>query len=228
MENIEVIFFDLFFTLVRPDYPCGRSENDVLGMTRSEWEKFAEDEEIYLKRASGRTTDAHEIIDDILDRIPAVVDREQRGEILQLREQRMKSAMINVDPKVLETIRTLKSMGKRLCLLSNADVIDAMYWQESALAGCFEDAVFSYEVGCLKPSREIYIFAMNKMNVTADHCLFIGDGGSGELEGAKKAGIKTLLTEYLKKNGSNRAEILKYADWFVSDFSEIAKIMSSK
>lgn len=36
-NDIDVVFFDLFFTLTIPQYNDVRNENDVLGITREEW-----------------------------------------------------------------------------------------------------------------------------------------------------------------------------------------------
>jgi putative hydrolase of the HAD superfamily len=226
MNSIEVIFFDLFFTLITPKYDEEKSENDVLGMTQEEWEVYAEDEELYFKRAIGKVNTSKEIIDDIVSKIPMLVSEFQKDEILCLREIRMKNALINVDTKILEVLSFLKDMGKRLCLISNADIIDVMHWKSSNLAVYFEDAIFSYEVGYLKPSPEIYEIAMKRMNVKPEQCIFIGDGGSDELKGAKKLGMKTLLTEYLgKKDTYVRENIMQIADFYVSDFIEIKKCL---
>lgn len=35
-NNIEVVFFDLFFTLITPKYNNGRNENDVLGISKEQ------------------------------------------------------------------------------------------------------------------------------------------------------------------------------------------------
>ena len=51
--DINVVFFDLFHTLVTPKYSDLRNENDVLRITKVEWEKYAEDNELYVKRATG-------------------------------------------------------------------------------------------------------------------------------------------------------------------------------
>ena len=41
----------------------------------------------------------------------------------------------------------------------------------------------------------IYALALEKMGLTALECLYIGDGGSGELTGASKVGLRALLIE---------------------------------
>jgi putative hydrolase of the HAD superfamily len=54
-------------------------------------------------------------------------------------------------------------------------------------------------VGYLKPQTEIYKIALEKMNISPQKSIFIGDGGSDELKGAKELGIRTILTGYLLK-----------------------------
>jgi putative hydrolase of the HAD superfamily len=229
MDNIQVIFFDLFFTLITPDYANGENENDVLELTHEEWEIYAEDNELYRKRATGKVKTVEEIISDIINKIPKSINQFQKEEILRLRMLRMKNAMINVNSKVLEVLKILKSSGKKLCLISNADMIDAMYWKDSELATYFDNAIFSYEIGCLKPNYKIYKIAMDSMNVISSQCLFVGDGGSDELKGAREAGMKTLFTEYLEKKDIGRREkILQYADYCISDFLEISQILCAK
>lgn len=74
-----------------------------------------------------------------------------------------------------------------------------MHWGKSPLSNLFDNTIFSYEVGYLKPQTEIYEIALKKMNINPERCIFISDGGSDELKGAKKLGIRTILTEYLLK-----------------------------
>jgi|LAHS01.1.fsa_nt_gb putative hydrolase of the HAD superfamily len=46
MQDIEAIFFDLFFTLITPKYHLQQNENDVIGLSVKEWELYAN----YAKR----------------------------------------------------------------------------------------------------------------------------------------------------------------------------------
>lgn len=50
MQNIEAIFFDLFFTLIIPKYHLKKNENDVLGLSVEEWELYAENDMLYKRR----------------------------------------------------------------------------------------------------------------------------------------------------------------------------------
>ena len=65
METAGCCFFDLFFTLIKPEYCPDMSENEVLGLSIVEWESYAEDKVLYLERAGGLVTEESKIIEDI-------------------------------------------------------------------------------------------------------------------------------------------------------------------
>lgn len=223
-KEIEVIFFDLFYTLVVPEYHCNESEYDFLGISMKKWEHYAEDEEQYFARATGKVVDPLLIIEDILCKMERKVSEREKHEILRLRTDRFKNALTNVDPTIIAVLEKLKENGKKLCVVSNADAIDVMYWRDSPLSRLFDDAVFSYEVGYLKPQKEIYEIALNKMNTCPEKCLFVGDGGSDELRGSKEVGIRTILSSYfLKRESVDR--IMDFADYRVEDFIGILSVV---
>ena len=56
--------------------------------------------------------------------MPMKVSDDQNEEILKLRAMRMKSALLDVKPVILRTIRQLKEKGLKIGLISNADAID--------------------------------------------------------------------------------------------------------
>ena len=166
-NKVEIVFFDLFFTLIVPVYSSGRNEYDVLEMTVDEWEKYAEDNILYKKRALGKITDEKEIIEEIINIIPYDVNQEQKDEILCLRQERMGQALQMVDDKIIRTITEIHNQGIKIGLISNADKIDRRSWEESPLSKIFDNAVFSCDVGYLKLDVAIYKLAMKRMNVTA-------------------------------------------------------------
>lgn len=223
MQNIEAIFFDLFFTLIIPKYHLQENENDVLGLSVEEWEIYAENEMIYKRRAMGNVNSPEEIINEIVDSMPLSVSEAQKKKLLAFRKERMKNALINVEFEIVETIQKLHDNGLKICLISNADIIDAMYWTESPLYNLFNDAVFSYEVKCLKPNSDIYDIAIQRMNVNPEKSIFVGDGGSDELLGARRAGMTTVFTEYLDiKEPNKRKKILEVSDYHIMHFAELA------
>lgn len=225
-KSINVIFFDLFFTLVIPKYNDFRNENDVLKRTREEWEAYAEDKELYEKRATGKEKSPIKIIEDIIGKMGAEVNDGDKNEILRLREDRFKKCLSEVEINIINVLLNLKKSGQKICLISNADIIDVSHWRNSPLYNLFDETVFSYEIGYLKPQTEIYNIALTRMNAKPEECVFIGDGGSEELKGAKELGIKTILTSYLLKRDEKHLNRLKeFADYYIEDFREIEDIL---
>lgn len=229
MKTAGCCFFDLFFTLIKPKYYPDMSENEVLGLGIEEWEAYAEDKSLYLKRAGGLVLEENKIIEDITRLLPMQVSPLQQKELLRRRKARMRHALRNVDERILEMLEQLKLSGWKLCLISNADVIDCMYWKESPLFSCFDKALFSCSEKILKPDIRIYQRAMQYMNCTPEQSIFIGDGGSDELRGAKNAGMKTVFTEYLeRKPEEQRRVLMKEADWYITDIGELPGIVGEK
>lgn len=226
-NNIGVVFFDLFFTLITPKYNNGRNENDVLEISKEQWEECAEDNDLYLERAIGKEKNPQKIIEKIIEKSEIKANDKQIKEILELRKDRFQKSLTDVDYKILEVLSDIKKSGKRLCLISNADVIDVMYWNQSPLSNLFDDAVFSYKVGYVKPQSEIYQIGLDKMNTIPEKSIFIGDGGSDELRGAKRLGMKTILSGYFLEKERKDQAIIDFADYSIKDFREILEIINN-
>ncbi|WP_160688064.1 HAD family hydrolase [Clostridium sp. C2-6-12] len=226
-NNIEVVFFDLFFTLITPKYNNGRNENNVLEISKEQWEECAEDNDLYLERAIGKEKNPQKIIEKIIEKSEIKASNKQIKEILELRKDRFQKSLTDVDYKILEVLLDIKKSGKRLCLISNADVIDVMYWNQSPLSNLFDDAVFSYKVGYVKPQSEIYQIGLGKMNTIPEKSVFIGDGGSDELRGAKRLGMKTILSGYFLEKERKDQAIIDFADYSIKDFREILEIINN-
>ena len=78
----------------------------------------------------------------------------------------------------------------------------------------------------MKPDREIYELVLEHLNVKANECMFVGDGGSNELKGAKTVGMRTVFTEALDvKCDEKRARIMEDADYHIKEFREISRIV---
>ena len=108
METAGCCFFDLFFTLIKPEYCPDMSENEVLGLSIEEWESYAEDKALYLERAGGFVTEESKIIEDITMLLPMRVNPFQKKELLRQRKARMRHALMNVDGRILEMLERLK------------------------------------------------------------------------------------------------------------------------
>ena len=223
---IKAIYFDLFYTLIIPTYEKEINEFSILNLSTDEWEKYAENEMLYRERALGLVKTETEIIDKIIALVPYKVSATQKEKVLYAREDRMRNALQNVPKEILDILQALKSRDIKIGLISNADIIDCKYWSQSLLFRYFDDAVFSCNVGLLKPDKQIYELAMQRLNVFPEQCLFVGDGGSNELYGAKSAGMGTVFSEMLEtKSIEQRETIMKHADYHIKHINELLYCM---
>lgn len=67
---------------------------------------------------------------------------------------------------------------------------------------------------------------MEHLNVSPEQCLFVGDGGSNELCGAKSVGMRTVFSEMLEtKTVERRKDITRYADYQIRHINELFKYL---
>jgi putative hydrolase of the HAD superfamily len=56
-----------------------------------------------------------------------------------------------------------------------------------------DEAILSCSVGMKKSDPRIYELACQRLQVSPDRCLYVGDGGSSELTGATEMGMHAVL-----------------------------------
>lgn len=56
----------------------------------------------------------------------------------------------------------------------------------------FDVTMISYETGLYKPDPAVFKAMIEKLGVKPEQCLYIGDGGSRELYGARDAGMNAV------------------------------------
>ena len=95
-------------------------------------------------------------------------------------------------PGCLDTLVALRSMGHRIGLITDCSWETPALWPKTALAQHFDATTFSCAVGTQKPDPRIYNVTCEKLGVAPVRCLYVGDGGSGELPGAEAVGMTAL------------------------------------
>jgi putative hydrolase of the HAD superfamily len=79
------------------------------------------------------------------------------------------------------------------------------------------DAIYlSYEQGTQKPDEEIFQRCMEELSVKAEECVYVGDGGSYELETARKLGMKAVQAAWYLKEGTTQPT-MRMQDFFSLD-----------
>jgi len=81
--------------------------------------------------------------------------------------------------------------------------------RESILYSYFYAAFLSCEEKTAKPDADIYQRCMNALQVKPEECLYIGDGGSRELETAKALGMHPLQAIWYRNEKSEHVIKIK-------------------
>ena len=222
------LFVDLFFTLCSPFAPGARTEWDALGIPKEAWLTRVEDEAMCVRRELGLLFDTPEgLMRDVLRRTGLALDERLIRELTDIRIERMRRAVTQIRPEILRTLDALHESGHRLCLVSNADVIDTLHWRESPLAARMDETVFSHLVHARKPDEAIYRIALERTGADPARSAFIGDGGSDEHRGAKRAGLRTILVTHLRPwPEAELAPLLPHVDARTDDFTELPALLA--
>ncbi len=226
VKQKQVILFDLFHTLTALESTRseGPSTSEMLGVS-----KEALNEQLMEKsreRLAGEITDPVSIIRKMAHSIDPAIPEDVIKKAASNRMKRFYGALINIPQETLQVLATLKSMNKQIGLISNADVSEIVGWHKSPAAHLFDSVVFSCKAGCVKPELEIYNICMDELSVKPNQCMFVGDGGSGELEGAKRLGITTvMITGIISEIWPDKIDARKqYADYVIERLNELVEM----
>ncbi len=116
------------------------------------------------------------------------------------RVETAESCFENLHAGIIPMLEQLRMQGIRIGLISNCFSEEANVIRESCLAPYFDAMCLSYELGMCKPEPEIYAECVRRLGVKTEECLYVGDGGSSELEAAKAFGMKAVqATWYLRR-----------------------------
>lgn len=104
--------------------------------------------------------------------------------------------------EILPMLQKLKEEGYLVGLISNCFSEEAPVIRKSVLFPYFDQVCLSYEEGVRKPDSEIYDRCMEKLGVKAEECVYVGDGGSSELEAARALGMHEVQAVWYFKAGT--------------------------
>jgi len=105
-------------------------------------------------------------------------------------------AKVELYPDVEKTLKLLKQSGFKIGLITNgleSDVREILPRVE--LMGFFDIEIASNTVGKMKPSKEVFLHALEKLDVLPHEAIFVGDTIEYDYKGAKECGLKALLID---------------------------------
>ena len=126
---------------------------------------------------------------------------ETHSQVVKRRMAVQADCFSHLHPRILPMLQELKNRGIRIGLITNCFSEEAKLIRESELFPFFDATCLSWEEGIRKPDPAIYRVCLEKLGVPAENCLYAGDGGSRELEGAAALGMKVVQVTWYRRDG---------------------------
>ena len=223
----DAVIFDLFGTLV--------DNTEFLDVSRSEYHQTLSKvaaalsvpepdllrlwSETVHQRDAGLFPSMEEYFQHICREIGVKADAGQIAHAVQLRLEYLR-VILTPRNHTVETLTELKASGYKIGLISDCSSEVPDLWPETPFASLLDIAIFSCEAKLTKPNPGIYRMVTDGLEVAPDRCLYIGDGGSGELTGASKFGMVPVLIRapYDTVNGHRE-------DWAGTRISELKEVL---
>jgi len=202
----DAVLFDFFGTLTRA-VSRGRAHNHIARWLGCDPRAFtAVLNQTFLERARGGYGPPANALRRITE---AVGGRPTRSQLALA--QPLRVAAVEADTRLREdavpVLRALREAGLVTGLISDCGPELPGYLPKLPVAEYLDTCVYSIEVGVCKPDPEIYRTACRRLSVSPARCLYIGDGGSQELSGARAVGMTAVrlaapdLVGHLRFNG---------------------------
>ncbi len=213
---IRAVIFDMFETLIThyqsPLYFGAQMAKDA-GIDEEKFQAIwrpTEDD-----RSIGKVT-LEEVLEMIL-RQNRCYSEEKLQKIVDKRVAAKEECFQHLHPEIIPMLERLREEGIVIGLISNCFSEEAVVIRRSVLFPYFDALYLSYEQGVQKPDEEIFIRCMNALNVKPEECLYVGDGGSHELEAASRIGMNAVQACWYLQEGTTQPTGRK------RDFSQLDK-----
>jgi HAD superfamily hydrolase (TIGR01549 family) len=120
-------------------------------------------------------------------------------------------------PGVNTLLAFLKQRGYRLGLVSNASSYHKAPFYRLGLDRFIDAAVFSCDVGSIKPQTDIYLAACRQLQTAPENVLFVGDSYKSDVLAPRSLGMQAIHVAHFKKTPQN-----------IEHISELGLILFSK
>lgn len=192
----KAVIFDLFETLItewgHKKYTKSEMSAD-LGIEREKFDFFWDEKEEarYLGDISFEDSILY-----VCKKCGKTVDNSVLSAIVDKRVETKSVCFEYVNPDVYMLLEKLKAMGLQTAIVSNCSPDEVTPLKESGIYKYFDEVILSYDVHMKKPDSCIYEESAKRLGVAPGECIFVGDGGSDELPGAKAAGMTAVQAKW--------------------------------
>ena len=196
MKKYKAVIFDLYGTLIdelmHPEANrriYDRKRDEMADMLKVDRKEFAgEWANASYQRMTGGLPSTEAALRYICERLRIEPAKDRVAAASEIRLEYSRRSLV---PRlgVLETLATLKDRGYKVGLISNCTEEVSRLWESTPFASLFDNVILSFDAGLAKPDPQIYELATERLGVSANECLYVGDGNDGELSGAERVGM---------------------------------------
>jgi HAD superfamily hydrolase (TIGR01509 family) len=200
---IRAVIFDLYNTLIyEPDFEgCFPFLAELLGVTLADYNTHRQNSS--PDATVGRLPTAEARTRAILAGL-GIADADGLSERLTALERDWRWSQVQVYSATISTLQTLRERGYLIGLVSDCtELMGRPNLERLDLLPLLDATALSYELGHAKPAAPIYLAATTTLGVDPADCLFVGDGGSDEIAGARALGMRTVRIDQVGAEGRN-------------------------
>jgi len=223
----KAVIFDLFGTLV--PYLSGQEYENMLeemtaslSISRSAFQKAWDG--TFAERARGVFSTIESNILDICEAPRIKPDRAQIEAATRRRIEFIRRALAPREDAV-ETLCRLKSSGRKIELISDCSCEVPLLWKGTPFSELIDEAIFSCEVLLTKPHPQIYLLTCDRLGISPENGLYVGDGGSCELSGAAEVGMSPVLIRVPTEDTGDGYRI-NAGEWEGQTISALSEVLS--
>lgn len=125
-----------------------------------------------------------------------------------------------VNPGALSCLARLKTLGKKVCVISNCALPEALFiriFEEQGLGPFIDSYHFSYTHKRMKPHPTLFQQALSACGCLPQNALMIGDSYKADIQGAKRIGCGTCLY--------GKTGLLPEADYQITSFDDLLRLL---
>lgn len=192
----KAVIFDLYETLITEWGHKKYTKNDMsadLGVEREIFDMYWDEKE--QERYVGEINFEDSIL-YVCESCGKCMDNSLLFSVVDKRIRTKSACFEYVIPDVYQLLKNLKAMGLKTAIVSNCSSDEVKALKKSEIYKYFDEVILSFEVHMKKPDPCIYEEAARRLGVAFNECVFVGDGGSNELAGAKAVGMKAIQAKW--------------------------------
>lgn len=200
---IKAVIFDMFETLVTlfaGSVYMGREIAQEIGLAepkfREIWDTTDED------RTLGKRT-LESVIEEVLT-VNNCYSEELFEKIITKRKRMIRESFEHIHPEIIPLFKWFKEQNIKIGLITNCFFEERDIIKDSVFFEYFDVMCMSCELGIKKPDIRIFQKCMKDLGLEPAECLYVGDGGSLELETAKSVGMHPLQAAWYLKDGTRQ------------------------